>query len=163
MLVVIIGRGHPHKDHEPWLVPSESPFPAKQLEFTARKLRSVAAYPNRLLWSIPQQISCLGSDRFLLQMALGVSNIYTDYVKPWGCFIREGISSFLVTDNGSQFCATGLKCCLDRIGCRHLYTIPSHRCSNGAAKNFVRSVRNALLSANPERCRSWKHLQWTSF
>ncbi|WP_432422670.1 integrase catalytic domain-containing protein [Streptococcus dysgalactiae] len=66
------------------------------------------------------------------------------------CFSREGIPQVLITDNGSQFCATETKSWLDSIGCRHLRTAPRHLCSNGAAENLVRTVKSAIASANPK-------------
>ena len=66
------------------------------------------------------------------------------------CFSREGIPQVLVTDNGSQFCATEMKAWLDSIGCRHLRTAPRHPCSNGAAENLVKTVKSAIASANPK-------------
>ena len=66
------------------------------------------------------------------------------------CFSREGIPQVLVTDNGSQFCSGEMKTWLDSIGCRHLRTAPRHPCSNGAAENLVKTVKNALASANPK-------------
>ncbi|VDP93708.1 unnamed protein product [Echinostoma caproni] len=66
------------------------------------------------------------------------------------CFSREGIPQVLVTDNGSQFCATEMKLWMDSIGCRHLRTAPRHPCSNGAAENLVKTVKSAIASANPK-------------
>ncbi|VDP87158.1 unnamed protein product [Echinostoma caproni] len=62
--------------------------------------------------------------------------------------LREGIPQVLVSDNGSQFCATEMKLWIGSIRCQHLQTAPRHPCSNGAAENLVKTVKSAIASAN---------------
>ena len=63
-------------------------------------------------------------------------------------FSREGIPHVLVTDNGSHFAAHSVKEWLKGIGCKHLLTAPRHPQSNGAAENFVRTLKSAITSLN---------------
>ena len=68
-------------------------------------------------------------------------------------FSREGIPLVLVTDNGSHFSAKAVTEWLKGIGGRHLFTAPRHPRSNGQAENFVRTLKNAIKSLEPNTFR----------
>jgi Integrase zinc binding domain/Integrase core domain len=64
-------------------------------------------------------------------------------------FSREGVPNVLVTDNGTHFTANSIEEWLRGIGCRHLFTAPRHPQSNGLAENFVKTLKCAITSVNP--------------
>ena len=61
-------------------------------------------------------------------------------------FSREGVPHAVVTDNGSHFAATKVTDWLKSIGCHHVLAPPRHPQSNGAAENFVRTLKSAISS-----------------
>ena len=65
------------------------------------------------------------------------------------CFSREGVPKCLVCDNGTPFSAEVTRKWLQEIGCRQLFSPPRHPQSNGAAENFVKTVKSAVHSVNP--------------
>lgn len=58
-------------------------------------------------------------------------------------FIRDGLPCAVVTDNGSHFN-------IWRVDCRHSLTSPCHLQSNGCAKNFVKTLQNAINPVNAQ-------------
>ncbi|VDP90572.1 unnamed protein product [Echinostoma caproni] len=64
-------------------------------------------------------------------------------------FSREGVSHAIVTDTGSHFTAKKVTDWLNSVSCQHVLTPPQHPQSNGAAENFVRTLKSAIASLNP--------------
>ncbi|VDP67654.1 unnamed protein product [Echinostoma caproni] len=64
-------------------------------------------------------------------------------------FSREDVPHAIVTDNGSHFTVKKVTDWLNSVSCRHVLTQPRHPQSNGAAENFVRTLKSAIASLNP--------------
>ena len=64
-------------------------------------------------------------------------------------FSREGVPQALVTDNGTHFTGECLQTWLASIGCRSVFTAPRHPRSNGLGERFVRTLKTAIVAAEP--------------
>lgn len=62
-------------------------------------------------------------------------------------YSRFGISTTLVSDNGSQFTSEKFQHFLQQNGIKHELIAPQHPATNGAAENAVKTVKNALKRA----------------
>lgn len=62
-------------------------------------------------------------------------------------FARYGLPIVLVSDNGSQYTSYEFKTFLSNNNIKHKLTAPGHPSTNGAAENFVRTLKTSLKSA----------------
>ena len=65
-------------------------------------------------------------------------------------FSRFGLPHQLVSDNGPQFSSEEFERFLSSNGVKHLPTVPYHPASNGEAKRFVQTVKQALRAGLPK-------------
>lgn len=116
-------------------------------------IHSQKACPRRLLWSIREPISHSGADRFLIQIARGVSDKCAEYVIG-DSDLEEVFQS--QRDPTSSYHLQRVAVLCNRIkvsaGLHRMSifrSVPRYPCSNGTAKYMVQSVKYVLLSANP--------------
>ena len=66
------------------------------------------------------------------------------------CFRREGLPQVIVSDNGTHFTAASVKEWLASLKVKQVFSAPRHPQSNGLAENFVRSLKTAVRTNDPQ-------------
>ena len=66
------------------------------------------------------------------------------------CFSREGLPQVIVSDNGTHFTSSSIRDWLAPLGVKQVFSAPRHPQSNGLAENFVRSLKVAIRTKNPQ-------------
>ena len=62
-------------------------------------------------------------------------------------FITRGVPDYIRSDNGSEFTATAVRGCLNRVGVKTLFIEPGSPWENGYNESFNGKLRDELLNA----------------